>query len=798
MNNTSNEQNEKNGLQEQPSVILKETKKFLFVSWESLSGDLAWQIKKEGHEVKIYVKNEDDKDVYDGFLEKVDEWKKYVDWSDVVCFDDVGFGKESDELRKNGKLVVGGSEYTDKLEKDREFGQSEMKRIGMLTLPHWDFTDYDAALKFIEETPGRYVYKPSGHTPSDYKGILFLGKDEDGKDLHEILRSNKKVLEKKIKQFQLQKFASGVEIAVGAFFNGNDFIYPINVNFEHKKLFPGDMGPYTGEMGTLLYFSPPNTIFRTTLEKIKGPLKESKYVGYIDINCIANARGIYPLEWTCFSGDTEILTENGWRLIKDIKKSEVVATLNPKSHNFEYQKVINTISKKHSGELIHISGNGNSHEALDCLVTPDHQMYVEERSGKFNFVRADNIPHGAKIKRTCKHVGAEQKTYTVPGYTENHHLGRCHKVYPIKHPSVNMPMDGWLKFLGIFLAEGSIGGRRHLITISQSTKNKEVRELLKNFPFKVSELKRSFQISSTQLVKHLLAFNFGKCDTKYAPSYVKNLSPRQIKIFLEAFRIGDGCVHKRTKQASYFSTSKKLADDLQELLLKCGIVADIREIKNKGTKLHGTKYFRNHNLYFLAERTKKTDYYIDKRNIKKIKYNGWVHCVEVPNHIIYVRRNGKAFFCGNCRFGYPHISIAMEGVTSGWGDFLHSIAKGENYELKTKKGFQIGVVVAVPPFPYNDPSEMNIYKDLSIIFKKPNLDGVHLGDVKLVDESWRIAGDTGYALVVTGSGTTVEDARKQVYSRLENILLQNMFYRTDIGLGWSQDSDKLQTWGYLH
>jgi phosphoribosylamine--glycine ligase len=429
--------------------VEKIIRKFLFISWESLSGDLAWQIKKEGHEVKVYVKNENDKDVYDGFLEKINDWKSFVEWADVIVFDDVGFGKEADELRKNGKPVVGGSIYTDRLEQEREFGQSEMKRVGMLTLPHWDFTDYDAALDFIKQNPGRYVYKPSGFTPSDSKGLLFLGKDEDGKDIHEILRSNRKVLEKKVRQFQLQKFASGVEIAVGAFFNGNDFIYPINVNFEHKKLFPGDIGPYTGEMGTLMYWSQPNTIFKTTLDKIKVNLTESKYVGYVDINCIANARGIYPLEFTC-------------------------------------------------------------------------------------------------------------------------------------------------------------------------------------------------------------------------------------------------------------------------------------------------------------------------------------------------------------RFGYPHISIAMEGVTSSWGEFLYSIAKGEKFDLKTKKGFQIGVVCAVPPFPFDDKNEMSIYKDLSIIFKKPNLDGVHLGDVKLVDESWQIAGDTGYALVVTGSGTTVEDARKQVYARLENILLQNMFYRTDIGRGWYQDSDKLQTWGYLY
>lgn len=441
----TNEQNGKNNV----LIAPKEHKKFLFVSWESLSGDLAWQIKKEGHEVKVYIKREADKDVYEGFLEKVERWEDHKGWADVIVFDDVGFGKIADALRKEGKLVVGGSEYTDTLEEDREFGQAEMKKVGMLTLPHWDFTSHDAALIFIEQNPGRYVYKPSGFVRSDSKGILFLGKDEDGKDIHEIIRSNKKILDKKIKQFQLQKFAAGVEVAVGAFFNGNDFIYPVNINFEHKKLFPGDIGPFTGEMGTLMYWSGSNTIFKTTLEKMKEGFRKSGYVGYIDINCIANARGIYPLEWTC-------------------------------------------------------------------------------------------------------------------------------------------------------------------------------------------------------------------------------------------------------------------------------------------------------------------------------------------------------------RFGYPTISIQMEGVLSEWGDFLYNIAKGEHVDLKTKRGFQIGVICAVPPFPFDDKSEMNIYKDLSVIFKKPNLDGMHLGDVKLVDENWRIAGETGYALVVTGSGVTVEDARKQVYGRLENVLLQNMFFRTDIGLKWSEDSDKLQTWGYLY
>ena len=80
-------------------------KKFLFISDESLSGDLAWQIKKEGHEVKVFIKSEDDKDVYDGILEKVNSWEEWKDWAEIIIFDDVGFGEIADELRKQGKSV---------------------------------------------------------------------------------------------------------------------------------------------------------------------------------------------------------------------------------------------------------------------------------------------------------------------------------------------------------------------------------------------------------------------------------------------------------------------------------------------------------------------------------------------------------------------------------------------------------------------------------------------------------------------------------------------------------------------
>ena len=423
-------------------------KKFLFVSWMSLSGDFAWKIKEEGHEVKIYVADNDDADVYDGLLEKVEKWEDHIDWADLIIFDDTGFGDIPEKLRKKGKLVVGGTVYTDRTEEDREFGQEEMKKFGMNILPNYNFSNFDEALEFLRKNPGRYVFKPNGKV-ADEKNLLTIGEEDDGKDMIEVLENNKTVWSKKIESFQLQKYVAGVEIAAGAFFNGKNFIHPININFEHKRLFPGDRGPFTGDMGALMYWSEPNSIYNNTLLKMESILAEHGYVGYFDINCIVNGRGIYPLEFTA-------------------------------------------------------------------------------------------------------------------------------------------------------------------------------------------------------------------------------------------------------------------------------------------------------------------------------------------------------------RFGYPTISTQVEGMTEPMGEFLYKLSSGENFEIKTKKGFQIGVVLAVPPYPFYSEEITSLYKDASILFKnKTTMEGIHWGDVKMIDGVLKLAGESGYALIVTGSGITVEDARKQAYNRIKNIRLHDMFFRVDIGTRWFQDSDRLQSWGYI-
>ncbi len=290
-------------------------KKFLFVSLEGLIGDTAWQVVKEGHDVKYFIKNEQERDIADGFVPKTNDWKQEIEWADVIVFDDVlGMGKHAQQLRQQGKLVIGGTEYTDKLEDDRTFGQEELKKFGINIIPFQEFTSFDDAITYVTANPNRYVIKPSGEA-QNIKRFLFVGEEEDGKDVIQMLMAHKKAANGKIKIFQLQRRVTGVEIAVGAFFNGKQFAFPVNVNFEHKKLFPGNIGPSTGEMGTAMYWSNPSRIFNATLKKMEDKLREENYIGYIDINCIVNANGIYPLEFTARFGYPSIFIQQEGILI---------------------------------------------------------------------------------------------------------------------------------------------------------------------------------------------------------------------------------------------------------------------------------------------------------------------------------------------------------------------------------------------------------------------------------------------------------------------------------------------------
>ena len=272
----------------------------LFVSGELIGSAVVHQLVNEGHEVRLYIDHEDRKPCLEGFVKKVDDWKEHLEWvgfDGLVIFDDVVFNNEQNRLRRAGYSVFGGDSRSDKLELDREYFQETLEVCGVKTLPSYNFSSISEAEEFVRNNPQQWVIKQSNHI-----GMLaYVGQCEDGQDVLSILESYRRRQDSPV---HLQKRVKGVEIAVGRYFNGKDWIGPLEVNIEHKPLCNGDIGPLTAEMGTLAWFDNNESlpIFQETLAKIKGHLRSINYKGDVDINCIANEEGVWPLEATMRQG----------------------------------------------------------------------------------------------------------------------------------------------------------------------------------------------------------------------------------------------------------------------------------------------------------------------------------------------------------------------------------------------------------------------------------------------------------------------------------------------------------------
>jgi len=226
---------------------------------------------------------------------------------------------------------------------------------------------------------------------------------------------------------------------------------------------------------------------------------------------------------------------------------------------------------------------------------------------------------------------------------------------------IKIPMDDWLRFLGIWLAEGSFykskTKRDYIVKIAAFGENKKkIERRLQRLPFHYFSTDTGFTIINKQLYLYLK--KFGHAPEKFVPQEIKALSPGQLKIFLKAFMLGDGNEETQT----FTTTSKRLADDLQEIILKCGWASIVRRIpKEKMSKLKELKgriVQAKHDLFRIRISKKQLTPKIYKDSFSLSDYDDFVYDVTVPNHTLYVRRNGKACWSSNCWEGYVTIEIS--------------------------------------------------------------------------------------------------------------------------------------------
>lgn len=278
--------------------------RFLGVSETCDLGALYMSLQAEGHAVRVAVSEPLARGTMRGLVQRAADWRAELDWvreagdDGVVLFESVsaGFGALQDELRGTGLRVVGGSAFGDRLENDRAYAQALLAGLGFPQGHVWEFADAREAAAFVAERPARYVLKRSGagHAASD----TYVGQLPDGRDVAALLGAVGASPERLV----LMAFVEGVEMGVGAYFNGSEFIRPACLDWEHKRFFTGDMGEMTGEMGTVVTYEHTDRFFDLTLAKLADRLRAEGHVGYVNLNTIVNEDGVWPLEFTCRFG----------------------------------------------------------------------------------------------------------------------------------------------------------------------------------------------------------------------------------------------------------------------------------------------------------------------------------------------------------------------------------------------------------------------------------------------------------------------------------------------------------------
>jgi ATPase family associated with various cellular activities (AAA)/AAA+ lid domain len=165
--------------------------------------------------------------------------------------------------------------------------------------------------------------------------------------------------------------------------------------------------------------------------------------------------------------------------------------------------------------------------------------------------------------------------------------------------------------------------------------------------------------------------------SKYIPEEIKDLNPPLLRSVLEYFARGDGTHDVESAKVGETrvrcqTSSPRLRDDLMEISLKAGFECNYEIHVEPGSTAvivdadgHERTIARTAANYRLRILYRRGETRVDKPSVERWEnYSGMVWCVTVQNHVVYVRRNGKGVWCGNC--GKTMIAAATAAEIDGY------------------------------------------------------------------------------------------------------------------------------------
>jgi DNA modification methylase len=403
-----------------------------------------------------------------------------------------------------------------------------------------------------------------------------------------------------------------------------------------------------------------------------------KFYGMVDLTEDSPHR-VRQTAWGCYDNETKVMTNNGLKFFKDVDiKTDLFMTLNPTTKEIEYQKAFDYIEKPFKGKLVNIKTR-----SVNLTITENHNM-VRVDNSKIDVIPFNEITQEVfTIPRSHNGLNnvVDVKTVVIPPVEYGL---RSKKIYR-NEDSVIVDADDWMRFLGIFLTDGSLtyDVKRGIYKISiYQTKIKflkEIEELLERLPFnfEYKKQKNEYFCCSKQLASFLLDTKSKNLRT--IPDYVFNMSKRQKEILLLWIFYGDGSFTKDNELWKISVCSEIMKDQILRLLFESGRICSLYSYFAKDRLWNG-KIIKSNYPMTTIQILNKEQSYIKKKNVTTIDYDDKVYCVSVPNKTLLVEKSGQLVWCGNSWMSAssPYIYNPKECIILAYKKTSKKLLKGQS------------------------------------------------------------------------------------------------------------------------
>ena len=357
--------------------------------------------------------------------------------------------------------------------------------------------------------------------------------------------------------------------------------------------------------------------------------------------------------WGCHDDITEVLTRNGWKLFIDVTKYDLLATVDPTTGNLYFEHPTSLFDYVYDGDMVF-----GSHHSLDFAVTPNHKMLVKKKLGNsngfedtFKFIEAGELPGYTTLMTEVNQVKGEAPPVILEEYRSPNgdYL-----------PRIEISMETWIQFIGIYLADGCMTLENPdkcpstRIIISANTRMRKASYydkilLQMGINTQWSRASGGFTFINKRVSDKLAEYGlFGKRSyDKFIPDFVFDLDARYIKLFLYAFAMGYGNLEK-WGAVSYRTSSPMIADGIQTLLFMSGKMSKLHVHEPRKSEIRGRTIKSQRPQFHVCEWISNVQSIDKSRDVSTLHYSGHVYCAEVPTyHTLVTRRNGIIMVSGN-------------------------------------------------------------------------------------------------------------------------------------------------------